>query len=162
MPRRQITIVPTWDSVGLYGSGSDDVKVEELFVPEHMTLPISYLRGGETPGNHLHPAPLYRSPSYMWFGILLNSASLGMAEGILIDYVGEAKKRVALMSGQETRSSIRSWRTLVRPRAGKRSSLLSTFKTRAYSAKVPAGSVTYTLTMVVATYPARCPSQRMS
>lgn len=105
-PRKQITIVPTWDSVGLYGSGSDDVKVEELFVPEHMTLPISYLKGGETPGNHLHPAPLYRSPSYMWFGILLNSVSLGMAEGMLIDYLEEAKKRVALMSGQQTRSSM--------------------------------------------------------
>jgi len=106
VPRRQITIVSTWDSVGLYGSGSDDVKVEELLVPEHMTLPISSLKGGETPGNHLHPAPLYRAPSYMWFGILLNSASLGMAEGMLIDYLEEAKKRIALMSGQDTRSSM--------------------------------------------------------
>jgi resorcinol 4-hydroxylase (FADH2) len=106
VPRRQITIVSTWDSVGLYGSGSDDVKVEDLMVLEHMTLPISSLKGGETPGNHLHPAPLYRSPSYMWFGILLNSASLGMAEGMLIDYVQEARKRIALMSGQDTRSSM--------------------------------------------------------
>lgn len=106
VPRRQVTIVPTWDAVGLHGSGSDDVKVEELLVPEHMTLPIGYLKGGETPGNRLHPAPLYRSPSYMWFGILLTSASLGMAEGMLIDYLEEAKKRVALMSGQETRGSM--------------------------------------------------------
>jgi alkylation response protein AidB-like acyl-CoA dehydrogenase len=44
------------------------------------------------------------SPSYMWFGILLVSASLGMAESMLTDYIDEAKKRVALMSGQETRS----------------------------------------------------------
>jgi 3-hydroxy-9,10-secoandrosta-1,3,5(10)-triene-9,17-dione monooxygenase len=103
-PREQITIVSTWDSVGLCGSGSDDVKVEDLFVPEHMTLPIDYLKGGDTPGNRLHPAPLYRSPSYMWFGILLTSASLGMAEGMLTDYLEEAKKRIALMSGVETRS----------------------------------------------------------
>lgn len=106
VPRAQVTIVPTWDAVGLHGSGSDDIKVEELFVPEHMTLPIASLKGGETPGNRLHPAPLYRSPSYMWFGILLTSASLGMAEGMLIDYLEEAKKRIALMSGQETRNSM--------------------------------------------------------
>ena len=106
VPRGQVTIVPTWDAVGLRGSGSDDVKVEELFVPEHMTLPIDRLKGGETPGNRLHPAPLYRSPSYMWFGLLLNSASLGMAEGMVADYVEEAKKRIALMSGQETRGSM--------------------------------------------------------
>src|ERR1700737_4133501 len=104
VPRAQFTIVPTWDAVGLQGSGSDDVKVQELFIPEWMTLPIGHLKGGETPGNSLHPAPLYRSPSYMWFGILLVSASLGMAEGMLTDYIDEAKKRVALMSGQETRS----------------------------------------------------------
>ncbi len=106
VPRAQITIVPTWDSVGLFGSGSDDVKVEELFVPDYMSLPISYLKGGETPGNHLHPAPLYRSPSYMWFGILLNSVSLGMAEGMLTDYLEEARKRISLMSGKDTRSSM--------------------------------------------------------
>jgi len=106
VPRKQFTILSTWDAVGLHGSGSDDVKVAELFIPEHMTLPIDYLKGGETPGNRLHPAPLYRSPSYMWFGILLTSASLGMAEGMLADYLDEAKKRVALMSGQETRSSM--------------------------------------------------------
>jgi resorcinol 4-hydroxylase (FADH2) len=106
VPRGQVTIVPTWDAVGLHGSGSDDVKVEELFVPEHMTLPIGCLKGGETPGNRLHPAPLYRSPSYMWFGILLTSASLGMAEGMLTDYLEEATKRIALMSGQETRGSM--------------------------------------------------------
>ena len=91
VPRRQITIVQTWDAMGLHGSGSDDVKVADLIVPEHMTLPIGYLKGGETPGNRLHPAPLYRSPSYMWFGILLTSASLGMAEGMLTDYLQEAK-----------------------------------------------------------------------
>jgi 3-hydroxy-9,10-secoandrosta-1,3,5(10)-triene-9,17-dione monooxygenase len=104
VPRSQIEIVQTWDAVGLHGSGSDDVRVENLLVPEHMTLPITQLKGGETPGNRLHPTPLYRAPSYMWFGILLTSASLGMAEGMLADYVKEAKKRVALMSGVETRS----------------------------------------------------------
>jgi len=104
VPREQITIIPTWDAIGLQGSGSDDIKVDELFIPEWMTLPITHLKGGETPGNRLHPAPLYRSPSYMWFGILLVGASLGMAEGMLEDYIDEAKKRVALMSGQQTRS----------------------------------------------------------
>src|ERR1700675_4377914 len=33
VPRGQVTIVPTWDAIGLHGSGSDDIKVEELFVP---------------------------------------------------------------------------------------------------------------------------------
>ena len=63
-------------------------------------------RAAVRPGSKAARSATVRSPSYMWFGILLNSASLGMAEGMLTDYVEEAKKRVALMSGQETRSSM--------------------------------------------------------
>jgi 3-hydroxy-9,10-secoandrosta-1,3,5(10)-triene-9,17-dione monooxygenase len=104
VPQKQLTILNTWDAIGLLGSGSDDVKVENLFIPEHRTLPIQHLKGGDTPGNVLHSAPLYRSPSYMTFGILLSSASLGIAQGMLDDYVEQVKTRVALMSGRDTRS----------------------------------------------------------
>jgi alkylation response protein AidB-like acyl-CoA dehydrogenase len=104
VPQGRLEILDTWDAIGLQGSASNDVKVEHVFIPEQMSLPIQHLKGGETPGNVLHPAPLYRSPSYMWFGILLSSASLGMAEGMLTDYVQQAKTRVTLMSGQDSRS----------------------------------------------------------
>lgn len=91
VPRHQFAILPTWDAIGLQGSGSNDIEVQDLFIPEHLSLPLRHLKGGVTPGNVLHPAPLYRSPSYMWFGILLSSASIGMAEGMLADYVAQVK-----------------------------------------------------------------------
>lgn len=108
VPQGQLTILDTWDAIGLQGSGSNDVKSEDLFIPEHMSLPLQHLKGGETPGNVLHSAPLYRSPSYMWFGILLSSASIGMAEGMLADYVEglQKQKRPTLMTGQETRDLV--------------------------------------------------------
>jgi 3-hydroxy-9,10-secoandrosta-1,3,5(10)-triene-9,17-dione monooxygenase len=101
VPRSQFTILPTWDAIGLQGSGSNDIEVKDLFILEHMSLPLRHLKGGATPGNGLHPAPLYRSPSYMWFGILLSSASVGMAEGMLADYVAQVKAWTSLMSGRE-------------------------------------------------------------
>lgn len=93
-------ILDTWDSLGLRGSGSHDVRVDKLYVPAHRTLPIAHLKGGESPGRARHRGVLYRSPSYMTFGILISSASVGMAEGIVRDYLEHARTRVALMSGQ--------------------------------------------------------------
>ncbi len=100
VPKRDYEILGTWDAVGLRGSGSHDIRADDLFVPSHMTLPIRHLKGGESPGRKLHRAALYRSPSYMTFGLLITSASVGMAAGMVRDYTEHAKTRVALMSGQ--------------------------------------------------------------
>jgi len=100
VPQGKFETIDTWDAIGLCGSGSHDIRVEELFVPSHLTLPIRHLKGGESPGRKLHRAPLYRSPSYMTFGILISSASVGIAEGLVRDYVEHARSRVTLMSGE--------------------------------------------------------------
>ena len=100
VPQGKFEILDTWDAIGLCGSGSHDIRVEELFVPSYRTLPIRHLKGGKSPGRKVNRTALYRSPSYATFGILISSASVGMAEGLVRDYVEHAKTRVALMSGQ--------------------------------------------------------------
>lgn len=101
LPQGAFEILDTWDAIGLRGSASHDVKADRVFIPAHMTLPLRHLKGGEaSPGRKVNRAPLYRSPSYMTFGILISSASVGIAEGIVRDYVEQVKSRVALMSGQ--------------------------------------------------------------
>jgi 3-hydroxy-9,10-secoandrosta-1,3,5(10)-triene-9,17-dione monooxygenase len=99
-PRADLTIHDTWQSVGLAGSGSNDVEVKEYFVPAHRGLGLSDLKGGETPGNRVHGSAVYRMPSYMKFGILISSATLGIAEGMLEDYLDFAVGHSALMSGK--------------------------------------------------------------
>ncbi len=100
VPKSAYEILDTWDAMGLRGSGSHDIRADDLFIPTSMTLPIRHLKGGESPGRKLHRAPLYRAPSYATFGLLISSASVGMAEGLVRDYTEHAKSRVALMSGQ--------------------------------------------------------------
>ncbi len=100
----QLNILDTWNTMGLIGSGSHDVEVESLFFPSHLTLPIKHLKGGESPGRKIHRAPMYRSPSYMTFGLLISSASVGIAVGMVRDYVKLAKTQVALMSGKKALS----------------------------------------------------------
>ncbi len=101
--REALTLHDTWHTVGLRGSGSHDVEVSDLFVPEHLTLTIDHLKGGPTPGNSVNTAPVYQMPSYMKFGILISSASLGMAAGMIDHYREFIAGHTALMSGKSSR-----------------------------------------------------------
>lgn len=115
--KEQLNVLDTWNTMGLVGSGSHDVEVDELFFPAYLTLPIRHLKGGESPGRKIHRAPMYRSPSYMTFGLLISSASVGIALGMVRDYVEQAKTQVALMSGKkaltESTNQIRASRATV-------------------------------------------------
>ena len=43
-------ILDTWNATGLRGTGSNDVEVKDAFVAEPMTIAVSDLAGGPTPG----------------------------------------------------------------------------------------------------------------
>jgi 3-hydroxy-9,10-secoandrosta-1,3,5(10)-triene-9,17-dione monooxygenase len=101
VPTADLAIHPTWTGFGLAASASNDIEVRDMMVPDTFTVSIDDLKGGDFPGKGLHPQPLYAPPVYMCFGILLASAVLGMARGMLDDYVGQARRRIGLMSGKD-------------------------------------------------------------
>lgn len=102
VPTSQVTIVDTWRPIGLHGSGSQDVRADDLAVPEHMTVSIESLRGGDHPGSLLNPAPLFRLPVYMTCGISLASALIGMAEAMFENFLMQSRNRQAYMTNAET------------------------------------------------------------
>jgi 3-hydroxy-9,10-secoandrosta-1,3,5(10)-triene-9,17-dione monooxygenase len=57
-------IKDTWNASGLRGTGSNDVEVEDAFVAEPMTLAVSDLDGGLTPGSAVNPNALYALPVF--------------------------------------------------------------------------------------------------
>ena len=57
--REEIEILDTWHALGLRGSGTNDVRLQEFFVPAHRALSMEVLRGGESPGGHWRETPLY-------------------------------------------------------------------------------------------------------
>jgi alkylation response protein AidB-like acyl-CoA dehydrogenase len=64
VPRAQATILDTWHTVGMRGTGSADFAVRDLFVPDHLTMPIQPLEA---------PAPGFEGPLYRmwpWSGIV--------------------------------------------------------------------------------------------
>jgi 3-hydroxy-9,10-secoandrosta-1,3,5(10)-triene-9,17-dione monooxygenase len=85
----------TWNATGLCGTGSNDVKVADAFVAEHMTIAVSDLTGGPTPGSAVNPNALYALPVFTLFPYVLSGVGLGNAQACLNDYVEFARHRAS-------------------------------------------------------------------
>ncbi|MFE5591347.1 3-hydroxy-9,10-secoandrosta-1,3,5(10)-triene-9,17-dione monooxygenase oxygenase subunit [Streptomyces sp. NPDC056549] len=100
VPRSAYRVDDVWDTVGLRGSGSNDIVVEDAFVPAHRTLgygPVTLLR---CPGQEIHPDPLYRLPYAAVFTTAISTAMVGIAEGAHEDQVGAARERLKAPHGR--------------------------------------------------------------
>src|SRR5450432_2771571 len=88
-------ILDTWNATGLRGTGSNDVEVNDAFVAQPMTLAVSDLDGGPTPGSASNPNALYALPVFSLFPYVLSGVALGNAQACLDDYVDLARHRAS-------------------------------------------------------------------
>jgi 3-hydroxy-9,10-secoandrosta-1,3,5(10)-triene-9,17-dione monooxygenase len=93
--KRDYQIIDTWQTAGLRGTGSHDVEAHGVFVPDEMTLGVSDVRGGPTPGSVLNPGVLYKLPVFSLFPFVLSGIALGNAQACLEDYVASARTRAS-------------------------------------------------------------------
>ncbi|HJS37610.1 MAG TPA: acyl-CoA dehydrogenase family protein [Burkholderiales bacterium] len=91
--RSQYEIHDTWFAGGLRGTGSKDVEVKDVFVPEHRTLAVADMKGGATPGSAVNPGPLFRVPVFALFPYMLSGVALGIAEGLIDDFAAGSAGR---------------------------------------------------------------------
>ena len=80
VPTSQVTIVDTWEVSGLSGTGSHDVVIDEVFVPESYTCPFGV---GMTPRSSYYQGALYRFPLYGVFALPIGAVALGIAQGAI-------------------------------------------------------------------------------
>ena len=81
LPLRDCRIVDTWNATGLAGTGSNDILVEDAFVPDHRISPMLALCKGEGPGRAVNPGYLYRLPQMAVFSFNLVGVAVGAARG---------------------------------------------------------------------------------
>ena len=93
VPIEDYQIVHNWDVVGLQGTGSHDIVVEDAFVPEHRTHKSMDGFRCDNPGNVVNDAPLYRMPFMQVFVRAVCTATLGACQGALDAFVDVAKTR---------------------------------------------------------------------
>ena len=90
-------IEDTWFTAGLKSTGSNDIVVDEVIVPEHRSQShTDYALGAALPGQALNDAPLYRLPFTVVFNLALVSSILGSAKGFIDAWVAETRDRVAI------------------------------------------------------------------
>ena len=83
VPRTDYVIEDTWHSMGLQGTGSNDIVVEDAFVPDYRTHKQMDGFTGDNPGVALNTAPLYRLPWAQTFIRVVSTPAIGAArEGL--------------------------------------------------------------------------------
>ena len=90
VPRADVELVDTWHTLGMRGSGSKDIVVKDVFVPEHRTMPTYPTFLGLSP--HA-TAPVYRLSVYSGLPAMLSGSVLGMAEAGLRAFVDATSTR---------------------------------------------------------------------
>src|ERR1700760_153589 len=93
--KKDYKVKDTWNAAGLRGTGSNDVEVTDAFVAEQMSISVSDLAGGPTPGSAVNPNALYALPVFSLFPYVLSGVALGNAQACLDDYVEFARHRVS-------------------------------------------------------------------
>lgn len=95
LPISDYQIVDNWDVVGLQGTGSHDIVVDDVFVPEYRTHKSMDGFLCNNPGNAVNDAPLYHMPFMQVFVRAVCTATLGACEGALDAFIEVAKTRQA-------------------------------------------------------------------
>src|ERR1700748_1308843 len=62
--KKDYTVKDPWNAAGLGGAGSNDVEVADAFLAEPMSISVSDLAGGPTPGSAVNPNALYALPGF--------------------------------------------------------------------------------------------------
>jgi 3-hydroxy-9,10-secoandrosta-1,3,5(10)-triene-9,17-dione monooxygenase len=100
LPLGDYRIEDVWDTVGLRGTGSNDIVVDDVFVPDYRALSFADTSRCICPGQEVNDAPLYRLPYGSVFSYSITTPIIGMAEGAYNSHVGYMKERVRVAYGK--------------------------------------------------------------
>jgi 3-hydroxy-9,10-secoandrosta-1,3,5(10)-triene-9,17-dione monooxygenase len=102
LPISDYVIDDVWDTVGLRGTGSNDIVVDGAFVPEHRALSFTDVTKCVCPGQELNTGALYRVPFGSIFTYAITAPVIGMATGAYAAHVEYQRGRVrAAYAGQK-------------------------------------------------------------
>lgn len=99
VPRSDYRIAEVWDVVGLRGTASNDILVEQAFVPAHRLIRNYEQAQLKGPGQQVNPGPLYRLPFAAVFTTAITAPIVGAVIGGFDSYVSLMKERVRLSLG---------------------------------------------------------------
>lgn len=96
LPRSEVTIEDVWFVDGMQGTGSNDVLIDDVFIPEGRMLSFEDMIEGDTPGGRLHQNPLYSTPMLPTLGLAAAMPALGQARACVRMFKERLQERMAV------------------------------------------------------------------
>lgn len=93
LPISDARIIDTWHVDGMAGTGSNDIAVEDQFVPAHRVVDLAKVRAGEAPGAKWHNRPMYHMPMLPVLGLTALSPAVGVARKAVELFTQSLRKR---------------------------------------------------------------------
>lgn len=100
-PREAITMSPSWEVMGLRGTGSDTYSVKDLFVPEAYTV----RRDREEERQALGHATLYKFTTTHMYASGFAAVALGIARGMLDSFIALASHKTPTSTARMLRDN---------------------------------------------------------
>jgi len=86
LPIAEVKILDSWETLGLAGTGSNDVEVDDVMVPDHRVLNVSNTLEQHSPGAEFNTGALYKMPHLGFAQPALAGVTTGMAAGAVADF----------------------------------------------------------------------------
>ncbi len=99
LPANDVRVEDVWHTAGMCATGSNDVIVEQVWVPEHRLVMVADIYGGTAPGAAFHDAPVYRWPMVPALALVAAMPALGTAERVADLFASRLSERVLAYSG---------------------------------------------------------------
>ena len=99
LPAADIRVEDVWHTAGMCATGSNDVVVDDVWVPGHRLVTVADIYGGTTPGAALHDAAVYRWPMVPALALTAAMPALGSAELVADLFAQRLSERVLAYSG---------------------------------------------------------------
>ncbi|HSB97927.1 MAG TPA: acyl-CoA dehydrogenase family protein [Spongiibacteraceae bacterium] len=94
LPRTDYSIVDTWHVLGLKGTGSQDIVVEDVFVPDYRVHDLGAAYKGKSPGQSVNDGWLYRLSFPLVFGRAVSNGCIGALQALLDAFRNYGAKRI--------------------------------------------------------------------
>tara|TARA_A100001391_G_scaffold119169_4_gene81006 strand:+ start:3265 stop:4476 length:1212 start_codon:yes stop_codon:yes gene_type:complete len=101
IPRSDYAIVDTWDTMGLRPTGSNDIIIEDVFVPEHRVLRERDMFEIACPGHAENKAALYHIPFAQVFNRTVSTTSIGALRRALEVFIDTTREKRTTYTGQK-------------------------------------------------------------
>jgi alkylation response protein AidB-like acyl-CoA dehydrogenase len=106
VPISEVEVHDVWQVDGMAGTGSNDMSMHDVFVPEHRALDVAAAARGEAPGSRIHANPMYAMPLTTFLALTAALPIVGAARGAQRLFTERVATRVSAGVRQAERATV--------------------------------------------------------